>query len=610
MEEYPDPVCLCDAEDRIVFINRAFLALNPGLEHLLEPGRGYMEHLAAALAAGAFPDKSADPEGWIAERLAVRRRGGEFEVRRAPDRWLLVRDIRLPDGATLTLCLDITARKRAEQALAESEARYRMVSERMLDGILILQDARIVHANPAIERLTGFALDELIGREFGPLVHPDDRAMVAERHRRRMAGDAFEPRYDIRILTRAGEPVWVQISNARIEWRGRPAVLTVVSDLRERKRAEQALREAYAELEESQARARLGSWTLYPDRWTGHWSAQMYRIFGRDPALGPPPFAEFLRLVHPEDRRLIEDGLREAIRGRATAAFDFRTDPAVLPLRYLTATVNATFRADADRPVVTGTVQDITERKLAEQAIRQLNETLEQRVRERTAELEAALAELESFSYSVSHDLRAPLRAMAGFAHMVIEDEGERLSAEGRRKLAVVEKNAVRMGELVDDLLTLARVSRAGLVRSALDIERLVRALATELAPRYPAAEIVIGALPPGEGDETLLRQALLNLLENALKYSARAERPRVEVGWDEAAGAYFVRDNGVGFDMAYAPKLFRPFERLHPESEFPGTGIGLAIVRRVIERHGGRVWGESAPGAGAVFRFTLRAAP
>jgi PAS domain S-box-containing protein len=481
MEAYPDPACLCDPEDRIVFINRAFLELNPGLERLLEPGRGYMEHLAAALEAGAFPDKSADPQGWIAERLAHRRRGGEFEVRRGPDRWLLVRDIRLPDGATFTLCLDITARKRAEAALAESEARYRTVAERMLDGILILQDGRFVHANPAIERLTGFAVEELIGREFPPLVHPDDRALVAERHRRRSAGEALEPRYDIRILTRAGEAVWVQISNERIEWQGRPAVLTVVSDIRERKRAETA--------------------------------------------------------------------------------------------------------------------------------IRQMNDSLEQRVRERTAELEAALAELETFSYSVSHDLRAPLRAMASFARMVIEDEGERFSAEGQRMLAVVEKNAVRMGELVDDLLTLARVSRAGLARTDLDVERLARALAAELAPRYAASEIAIAALPRAEGDETLLRQALLNLMDNALKYSARAERPRVEVGWDAAAGAYFVRDNGVGFDMAYAGKLFRPFERLHPEAEFSGTGIGLAIVRRVIERHGGRVWAESAPGAGAVFRFTLGAA-
>ncbi|MDW8469824.1 MAG: ATP-binding protein [Burkholderiales bacterium] len=482
LEAYPDPACLCDAEDRILFVNRAFLALNPGLEPLLAPGRRYAEHLAAALDAGEFPDKAADPRGWLAERLALRARGGEFEVRRGAERWLLVRDIRLPGGETFTLCLDISARRRAEQAL----------------------------------------------------------------------------------------------------------------------------REAVAELQDAQARMRLGTWKLYPARRSGHWSAQMYRLFGRDPALGPPPWSEFLRLLHPEDRQAVDEGLRAAIRERASASFDFRIDPALMPLRYFTATVDATAHDGAGEPVVTGTVQDITERKLAEQAIRELNETLERRVRERTAQLEAAIAELESFSYSVSHDLRAPIRAMGAFARMVIEDEGERLSPEGRRMLGVIEDNARRLGALVDDLLTLARVSRAELARAPLDLAALARAVAAELEPRYPGAELAIAPLPPAEGDATLVRQALVNLLDNALKYSARAERPRVEVGWDAAAQAYFVRDNGVGFDMAYAGKLFRPFERLHAPSEYAGTGIGLAIVKRVVERHGGRVWAEAAPGAGATFWFTL----
>jgi PAS domain S-box-containing protein len=249
---------------------------------------------------------------------------------------------------------------------------------------------------------------------------------------------------------------------------------------------------------------------------------------------------------------------------------------------------------------------DITQRKRDEAALQDVNRELERRVGERTAALSAAIRELEAFSYSVSHDLRAPLRAMGSFARMVVEDEGARLSEEGRRKLGVVESNARRMGMLVDDLLQLARVNRSELRSERLDLAALAASVAGDLRPAYPQASISVGALPGGDGDPLLIRQALANLMDNALKYSGRATEPRVEVGWDGARGAWFVRDNGVGFDMRHATKLFNPFERLHTEQEFTGTGIGLAIVRRVIERHHGRVWAEAAPGAGACFYFTL----
>jgi len=249
---------------------------------------------------------------------------------------------------------------------------------------------------------------------------------------------------------------------------------------------------------------------------------------------------------------------------------------------------------------------DITKRKNDEAALRDVNRELERRVSERTAALEGAVRELEAFSYSVSHDLRAPLRAIGGFARMVVEDEGERLSEEGRRKLEVVEANARRMGMLVDDLLQLARVNRSELRREALDMGALAASVAAQLGAQYPLARIGVGPLPNATGDPVLVRQAFANLVDNALKYSSRSDEARVDLGWDGAAGAWFVRDNGVGFDMAHAKKLFNPFERLHGELGFEGTGIGLAIVRRVAERHGGRVWVEAVPGEGAAFFFTL----
>ena len=232
---------------------------------------------------------------------------------------------------------------------------------------------------------------------------------------------------------------------------------------------------------------------------------------------------------------------------------------------------------------------------------------LESKVRSRTAALEAANRELESFSYSVSHDLRAPLRAIDGYARMLDEDYAERLDAEGRRLIGVVRANAKKMGQLIDDLLAFSRLGRQELVKRRIDMTALAKEVVQELAAGH-AARIELGDLPPAAGDWALLKQAWLNLVGNALKYSAKRPHPCIELGArrDAQENLYWVRDNGVGFDMRYAEKLFGVFQRLHSSEEFPGTGVGLAIVQRVIQRHGGRVWAESRPGEGAAFFFSL----
>ncbi len=232
---------------------------------------------------------------------------------------------------------------------------------------------------------------------------------------------------------------------------------------------------------------------------------------------------------------------------------------------------------------------------------------LELKVRSRTAALEAANHELESFSYSVSHDLRSPLRAIDGYARMLDEDYGERLDGEGRRLIAVVRANAKKMGQLIDDLLVFSRLGRQELLKHPVDMTALAKEVVQELNPG-PAAQIELGELPAAGADRALLKQAWLNLVGNALKYSAKREDPRVELGarCEPHENVYWVRDNGVGFDMRYAKKLFGVFQRLHSSDEFPGTGVGLAIVQRVINRHGGRVWAEGRPGDGATFFFSL----
>jgi light-regulated signal transduction histidine kinase (bacteriophytochrome) len=232
-------------------------------------------------------------------------------------------------------------------------------------------------------------------------------------------------------------------------------------------------------------------------------------------------------------------------------------------------------------------------------------------VKQRTAQLEVANKELEAFSYSVSHDLRAPLRAVDGFSGILLEDYAERLDAEGRRLLDVVRANTRQMGHLIDDLLAFSRAGRTAMNVSPVDMNRLVADVVETLKTPDGSAkgDIQVAGLPPAEGDATLIRQVLANLLENAVKFSRKKSEPKIEVGSLEKDGArvYFVKDNGIGFDMKYYGKIFGVFQRLVAEKEFEGTGVGLAIVHRLVTRHGGRVWAESTPGEGATFFFTLK---
>ncbi len=255
---------------------------------------------------------------------------------------------------------------------------------------------------------------------------------------------------------------------------------------------------------------------------------------------------------------------------------------------------------------------EIIERHEAEKALDRLNADLENRVIKRTAELEAANKELESFSYSVSHDLRAPLRAMDGFSRLLQEDYSNQLDSEGQRYLKVVRDNAKRMGELIDDLLNLSRLNRKDISKRSLSVNKLIQQILGDsdfhLAITKRRVDMVIADLPDCEADISLLTQVWINLLSNAIKYTSKVENARIEIGYQiiNDQGTYFIRDNGAGFDMQYADKLFGVFQRMHLDRDFEGTGIGLAIVKRIIQRHGGNVWAEAAVNQGATFYFTI----
>jgi PAS domain S-box-containing protein len=271
----------------------------------------------------------------------------------------------------------------------------------------------------------------------------------------------------------------------------------------------------------------------------------------------------------------------------------------------------ATF-AGADGSVrgLIGVITDITERKQAEQLAFRLKEEMERRVVERTAELQAANRELEEFSYSMSHDMRAPLRAINGYSEILLEEYGDGLDDEGRRLLRALTQNATRMGQLIDDIVRFLGLRRCAMNPRLTDVAAVARqefyavgAAHSDLAVRFE-----VDALPKAWADEGMLRQVLRELLKNAFKHAAAGREAAIRIGGEEKDGecVYYVRDNGVGFDMRYADKLFKVFEHVHPSGQFEGSGIGLALVSRIVERHGGRVWAEGAIDGGATFHFSL----
>jgi len=885
----------------------------------------------------------------------------------------------------LVIVVDVSERKRAEAALRQSEQRYRTLAATMVEGILILQDGRFAYANPGALELIGYPFDELQGREFAPFIHPEDRELVRERHRRRTAGEVLAPRYDIRILPRAGEPRWVQIANERVDWEGRPAVLTVISDITERKAAEQALRaseERFAKLfreapeamtlvraadgafldvnhaweartgfarrevigrtsldlglwqppQEREAmlramrdtggvsdlefslRARDGAlrrtllngatleidgepcWLFVlrditerkraeemgaqlaavvatssdaiilsdPDTRIVSWNAAAQRMFGWTAAevVGQPlavivpaqrrhetrqntdrllrgeipPAFETVRMAKDgrlldvqiglsgvydaggrlqvvagifrdiTERKRAEQALRESEQrfrdltelfadfyweqdeqyrfvARVGSTWERRAYPSEevvgrtrweLPALNLTESDWARHRADlearrefhnfeVERPLpgggarwistsgrpmfdaegrfrgYRGVGRDITERKRAEQALREseqrfralvdlssdwywvtdaahrftfregeilrrmgippeadygkrrwempgflnmneadwaahrallerreefrdlllarrspdgrvhwatisgrplydaagsflgyhgtgrdvtrqvqaeedlrkFNVELERKVIERTAELDAANRELEAFTYSVSHDLRAPLRAIDGFSRMLEQRSAAALDEEARGHLQRVRAASRRMGQLIEDLIAFSRIGRGTLHRRAVDLSALAKLVAKELEAGAPERRVEwrLAEGLSAHADPGLARVVLENLLGNAWKYSAKTPRAVIEFA-RAASGEFMVRDNGAGFDPAHSEGLFQPFRRLHAAEDFEGTGIGLATVKRIVERHGGAVRGEGAVGEGAAFYFALPDAP
>lgn len=374
----------------------------------------------------------------------------------------------------------------------------------------------------------------------------------------------------------------------------------------ERKAAEERLREKDARLTEAQEIARLGSWEWNASTGSLSWSDEVYRISGVMPSKFAGTLPDFLSVVHPDDRARLRESMEAAWQKREPLTADIRIIRPDGAVRFLHAQGKVVLDGEGRPLRLAATLQDITERKLADQAIQDLNRELNTRM----TELAAANKELEGFSYSVSHDLRAPLRAIDGFSRMLLEDFGPQAEGEAKRYLDVIRGNARRMGQLIDDLLAFSQMGKKSLESFRIKMDGLLEEVIAEVRQQNPdrALDFRLSPLPALRGDPAMFRQVWTNLVSNAVKYSRGRQPAVIEIGAreEEKELVYWIRDNGVGFEMEFAHKLFGVFQRLHSPKEFEGTGVGLALVQRIVQRHGGRIWAESKVGAGATFSFAL----
>lgn len=509
---------------------------------------------------------------------------------------------------------DRTAYLEAEEQLRDTKERYVLAQRGTNEGLWDWDPTtRHLYLSSRLLSLLGLKSDTLrtTGEEWLKLIHPDDRARYRADVIAHLRGetDHFESEY--RIADKDGKFHWVLARGlAHRNQQGRAVrIVGSIGDITARKLAEEQLK---AERDFSRGlidslpapfflfdqQGRLVLWNRFVSELTGLPEAELQN-------------AEAESLVIPEQEPVMAHRIESAlISGEASAEVMLRrVDREPVPF----LVVGRRVILDG-RPHIVGVGTDLTERKFAERAIKRLNTELERRVAERTSQLSAALNELESFSYSVSHDLRAPLRAIEGYSAILGSDYGDKLDEEAKELLRRVRAAVHRMGQLIDDLLTLSRVSRKELERRPVDLTQLAQVICEELRQQEPSREVLIDIAPnlQVEGDPSLMRTVLENLLGNAWKFTGRVEHPaiRFEATVHEGVDAFVVRDNGAGFDMRYRENLFRPFQRLHSDREFPGTGIGLATVARIVRRHGGEVWAEGEVGNGASLYFSIGQTP
>ncbi|WP_455203492.1 sensor histidine kinase [Kaarinaea lacus] len=488
----------------------------------------------------------------------------------------------------------------------ENEQLFRILAEHTNVGIFLYNQDKVIYVNPAFERVTGYKLEDLDLTNGLKAIHENDRQQIAERIKKRFLGEAVPNEYELQYLTKSGEHRWADISVSLVQFQGQPYGLVTGVDITERKHAEEKIKQSEIELRRilnnmldtyyrTDLQGHIINASHSAHELLGYEEHEIYDLKLADLYVDPNGREKFLKLL--QDNNGVVKNYQAPLK---------RKDGSIIWV-----STNAHFCFDSDGNVigVEGTTRDVTELISAHEELRSHRDHLEELINERTLDLEAANRELESFCYSVSHDLRAPLRSIDGFSQILIEDYGEQLDDVFKEHLQRVRSGAQRMGQLIDDLLKLSRVSSGGIKKETVNLSSIAQEIIVALQQTDPHrnVEIHIEDNLCATCDPILIRSVLENLLGNAWKYTNHNQTNAViEFGYAHKNKSFFVKDNGVGFDMKYANKLFGAFQRLHHFDEFEGSGIGLATVHRIIQRHGGKVWAEGNVNEGATFYFTL----
>ena len=541
--------------------------------------------------------------------------------------------------------LDLSERERTQEALRRSEEQWRDVFENNPTMYFIIDaSGTVISVNSVGAEQLGYTVDELIGHSVLQ-VFPETEQAKAKQHVALCLERPGQPtNWEIRKVRKDGSILWVRETAKAVMREKGIIILIVCEDITERVEAQENLRRSEAFLAEAQKISHTGSWYWNVSSDTIIWSEEHCRIFGLDPKANlVPTFNLFLHAIHPDDREHVQHILDEAVQKGSEFDFEYRI---VLPneqVKYLQGVGKPIVKASdhMDDYDYIGTTMDITAHKHAEEALRQAHNALEKRVQERTRELqesnqhleleiverkraEAVLArrsqelvrsnaELEQLAYIASHDLQEPLRMVASYLQLIESRYSDRLDTDGHEFIGYAVDGAHRMQALIDDLLRYSRIGTKAKPMQAVPCATVVKTAmqALQLAISETGTRITLSDLPMIIGDETQLTQLFQNLIGNAIKFR-RCDPPEINIHADSEDGFWriSVRDNGIGIEAEYRDRIFEMFQRLHSSKVYPGNGIGLTICRKIVERHGGRIWVESTPGQGSTFIFTLSQNP